>query len=412
MPEKPTTQNFDLAAAVALIAEANQARETEELEVAMKGYERAIELLSPLASPTYPEASDELASAWTNRGIALATGMCGSAPAGDAIACFERARSLREPLIALPDPWYRYNFAGVLMNLAASTGASAAGDRNRRLRAHEAAVSAAEPLNCRAHPLFTRRRMIALVNCACAFLDDGSKEDIEAAVVLLERSAAVAESAGPGDPTLRQLSAGALANKADGLCRLGRTGEARSAARAALETAGSGPLDAATLEISLKARHSLCAAAVVPLLSGDRSAASLAAVEEAADCAEDGLVLFREAGGPPGAAALASELTRFCAQAYARLRPQFLPEFLREHGASAAPAPGGSRAVAARAVRDAASTIAGHAFTALALPEFDRTIAALRGLREAADELRAGAGGPQPQGQAVHDEHPVTGAGR
>jgi len=291
------------------------------------------------------EHADDLASVWANQGIALlAKG--GRSDLENALPCFNKAIILREPLLASPNPWFRYNLIGVWMNrgdvLARLGGAD---NLSASLAAYDRALALLQALPVGEHPLFLRRLTLAWLNRGTTLLEQGSPASLNEA-----RRCAVSTIALTADSEKRDPDAAA---------------------------------------IGMKARQVLCLSAARGLAGQEPGGGPDARVDEAVDAAEESLELARHWRTNLRFQPLVTEFFRFGAQAYARLQPQFLAEFLRENLPLA---PAGTEKewhrIATQAVRIALGNVAREGFATLAAPGIDRTLETFRELRETAGRLR------------------------
>lgn len=338
---------------------------------------------------------DDLATLWMARGIA---GLADDTPASlmAALACFEQAIHLREPLLASGNPWFRYNLAGswlnrgdVLLRLAGTDNLAAS------LNACDRALELLRLLPVRDDPLFARRHALAWLNRGVVLLAQNAPEPLPKALRSFAEARRILDAPDAARiPAEELLSASVWANQADALARLDARDVARDHARRALALiAETEKRDPEAAVIGMKARHALCRSAA-PLLAHPRGdAARETPIAEALAAAEDGLALARQWPENSRLQASARESFRFAAQACARRQPRFLAGFLRENPsfASAAANPE-SRLIAIQAVDTAFGLALADGFAALAAPPIGPTLALLRELRETAAGLRAPAG--------------------
>ncbi|HVW20486.1 MAG TPA: hypothetical protein VHC86_04665 [Opitutaceae bacterium] len=139
----------------------------------------------------------------------------------------------------------------------------------------------------------------------------------------------------------------------------------------------------------------------LPLLISLRATQARALAQQggwpgAIEAAEEGLALARRSSGDPLVGGLIGGLFQFCAEAYARHQPHFVPEFLDEALplADAAGPAGAARLVADRALRHALGRMAHRSFEARGTPDAEVALARFSQLRRYAERrspLGAGA---------------------
>lgn len=387
---KPT--EVAVARARGLINRGNRLRGLGNPGVAdsLRCYEEAARMLEALGSGETSPCRDDLASAWTNRGIAL---QHEGSPAGteEAVACFDRAIGLRAPLVASGNPWFRYNLMGVWINRGDAQARLGGPERTAdSIACYERALRLADGLVLRLRPEFPRRVALAHLNRGAVVLRQPGPEKLLEAC----RSYDSALSAlGPVGPSLsaddRLIAASCWQGKADALEKGGSAAEARACAREALALVAGrecGHGDAAV--IGIKARLVLCADACRGLCRGGRPQPREKEIAEAIEAVEDGLRLARQWEAEEAFQPLIRELFRFGTQAYAISQPHFLAEFIAEfrplagHGLE-----GEMRVIAAQALALAMGRVAAQGISSVGLRPIDETMATFRGLRQAGEQL-------------------------
>ncbi|HEY1793592.1 MAG TPA: hypothetical protein VGG34_11790 [Opitutaceae bacterium] len=349
---------------------------------ALAEYDAAAAILEPLSSKGWPEADDELASAWTNKGIALMEG--DAAMRAESLPAFRRAIDLRTPLVDLPGPWYRYNLAGVWMNYGSVLWRSGdKADIAMSIDADKQAVEILDGVSANDAPQILSRTVQARLCYGSALLFRGNGEgDIGVAVAALRSARAVP---GVGQDTAsvhdRLMLACAWANEAEGLYRIGQNVECRACAIQALKLAASHEAQVYyAANLGIRARVTLCNESRNQLGSGIATATARKNADEAAELAEEALThLAKWAEGDLGP--LLRELYRFCTEFYAKCQPHFLAEFLSDHTSWVDKQGGSLASTETRAVRSAINSIIQKGF---APAEMERSIEALRDLQAAA----------------------------
>lgn len=164
----------------------------------------------------------------------------------------------------------------------------------------------------------------------------GTPEALTEAVVSYDRAVALLNGLPLGEDRAYRINLAAAAmNRANALLAFPqpKAEPARESASVALTVSvGAERSDPVVAEISLKARHALCAALAHLLTSAGSTNAAATLVAETGDITEDALALVRhwEQRGVADFRPLAIALYRFGAQFYLAHQPHFLGEFLLE----------------------------------------------------------------------------------
>ena len=379
-----------------LIEKGNSLRETGTvaLEEALAAYGSAMALIEPHCdSPTSP-FQDDLASACTNRGIALlGTGI--ESDIEEAIHCFDRALKLRSPLAASGEPMYKYNLAGVWINRGdALSRMGRPPDTAEAIRSYDEAIHAAEGLDLSIRAEFPRRMALAHLCRGTALARSTKLESQMDACRSFEASLAIL---GAGNAEECLMAAAAWVGKTEALELQGHLRQARMCALRAIEIAR--PLESGNRDailVGLKSRLALCACTTRDLLCKDSSTSQKTAAVEAIDYAEDGLRLTLLWPADPAFAPLTRELFRFGSLAYAVLQPRFLREFLQEFlpllGADSDPS---YRVIATEAVNEGISRLVAKGIASAGLAGDD--LNSFQELRRFSEQLGLLGGPPMPK---------------
>src|SRR5665213_1425140 len=204
----------------------------------LDAYDEAVSLLGPLCGSGTCPIQDDLAAAWTNRGIALMAGGDVSSRE-DALACFDSALELREPLVALGDPWHRYHLMGVWINRgdaqASLGGSSRIADA---VRCYDEALSLGGGLDTGLSDEFPRRIAVAHLNRGTALRQLQPPEHLDEACLSYDCAiAALIPSGQPPSHSNPLIEATAWVGKADALGASGAEVDATSCAKRALDLA-------------------------------------------------------------------------------------------------------------------------------------------------------------------------------
>ncbi len=357
---------------------------------ALGAYDEAVALLAPLCeSPTSP-IRDDLASAWTNRGIAL-LGAAFPRRLEDAVRCFDSALELRQPLLAQGNPWHRYNLMGVWVNRGDALAAFGDGGRiDDAILCYDEALALGLGLVAGLSEEFPRRMAVAHLNRATAMRRLPGSRRLEDACRSYDCALAALGPQGqtPSRPN-RLILAAACVGKAEALGASGANVDARSCARRGLEFAlplESDRRDAAV--VGLKARLVLCACASRGMAKPQSPVSGSDGIAEAIELAEHGLRLAGRWDGDPEFQPLIQELFRFATQAYAQRQPHFLVEFIREFLPLAQPGLAEPmRLISAQAVARAMGNVAAEGISSIGRASVGDTLATFRELRQAQEEL-------------------------
>jgi hypothetical protein len=361
-------------------------RGPSETDGALEAYEAACALIAPLCSSETSLFRDDLASAWTNRGIALSA--VGSASTLEqAVGCFDQAVKLRTPLIASDDPWFRYNLVGVWINrgdaqarLGHSRGPADA------IHSYNEAIRIGQALDLGFRLEFSRRLALAHHNRGEAMVCSAERESLREACRSYEASLEILAATREGEGLL---AASSWVGKSEALGRLGEQEAARTCARRSMElTSPFEPTHRDAALVGLKGRLALCASFSRELLRIGTSAGRKSEVAGGLDAADDGLHLALKWRSDTGFEPLARELFRFGSLAYAILQPQFLREFIQEFVALLGPqSETGFKLIAIEAVNEAIGRLAAKGIASEGLTGGD--LDTFKDLREMSEHLGA-----------------------
>ena len=269
-----------------------------------------------------------------------------------AVRCFNKAIELRGGLPLGSSPWFRYGLAAGWMNRGdALTRLGSREDLTKALRSYDEALNQLRQIPLEESFLFRKRLAIAWLNRGHTLL---SGLDLAESVRSFDQAIAVLKHEGASRiPEQGFLLGCAWMNRGNALLRFAPPDflAAGTAAREAMNLlAEAQRTELAAAEAGLKARHVLCRA-VVGLSRKQCDAGQEAGewVGEATDAVDGGLELIRhwELRGVTSFRALAGEFFRFGARAYQIYQPHFLAEFILEN-LDPEQSPGASEAVEMR----------------------------------------------------------------
>jgi hypothetical protein len=255
----------------------------------------------------------------------------------EALEFFDRARRLRTrlPLHSVPD--FRYSLAACWLNRAEALMMAEPPQVQPAIDAFDEAIALLADLPLDSDRRFRRRLAIAHQNRGLA-LAARSPASATAVSSAFEHALAALGTPDRTEPDDRYLLGAILVNLAS--AEAGRRTDshlsAREHARRAMAVvAGETGEQVRAAEVDLKARHVLCRLAA-ERLSGTPAVLDIVGddLHETTDLVDDGLRLVRdwERRGDHRFRGLARDLVRFGARVYARFQPQFVNEFLAEHG--------------------------------------------------------------------------------
>jgi tetratricopeptide (TPR) repeat protein len=314
-----------------LIEKGNSVRSLGSLGLteALASYDSAAALIEPLCDSETSPYRDDLASAITNRGIAL----LGTGNVGDikgAIECFDRAAALRAPLAASGNPWFKFNLVGVWLNRGdAHARMDSTADPSETIRSYDEAIRIGQDMDLQKKPEFTRRMALVHLSRGTALAQSSQPESLIEACRSFDASLAIL---GVANDERNSIAAATWAGKAEALEQQGLYREARKCALRAIEVISPlepGDRDAAL--VGIKARLALCANSTRDLLAQNASVSQKTNAAEALETAEDGLRVVQLWPSDPAFSPLARELFRFGSLTYAVLQPRFLREFIDEY---------------------------------------------------------------------------------
>jgi tetratricopeptide (TPR) repeat protein len=328
--EKPEPE-AQIEAGRRLIEKGNSMRSVGSLALdeALAAYVSAAALIEPLCDSETSPYRDDLASALTNRGIAL-VGTGGLQETKEAMECFDRAAALRAPLAASGDPWFTFNLVGVLLNRGdayARMGSPA--DATETIRSYDEAIRLGQSLDLQNQPDFTRRMALVHLSRGTALAQSSQPESLVEACRSFDASLA---TLGVANEERDSIAAATWAGKAEALEEQGLYREARACALRAIEVIR--PLETRDRDaalVGIKSRLALCANSTRDLLAQNASASQKSEAAEALETAEEGLRVAQLWPSDPAFSTLVRELFRFGSLAYAVLQPRFLLEFIDEY---------------------------------------------------------------------------------
>lgn len=309
-----------------LLHQANRLRDCGRTGEAAELYREAIRWIGPI--PQEAAMANFLANVYTNLGIAL---LGSNEELRQAIDCFDRAISLRTPLLDSEEPWILYGLCAGWMNRAdAFTKLGGARNLTAAVSSYDTALVLLDELPLGLDPQFPRRVAIAWINRGHTLeklLSPKAAESFQKAIEVLTLHRC-------GDDQ-DILMAGAHANMANALAALERplANQVISSARLSLGLVSAiENINVHAAEIGLKARHALCRGIAIHLDSiADPSADNL--VSEATDAVEHGIELARRFATTEthSLQQLACELFAFGCRVYQSCQPQFLAEYILDH---------------------------------------------------------------------------------
>lgn len=281
-----------------------------------------------LNDPGEIEAADADASVLMKEGIRL---MHSGNDADAALVHFDHALELRRRL-PVEVPIHAYGLAACWLNRAEALTTLGPAHHALALDAYHHALILLSPLPLADDVRFARRLAIAHQNRALILAAQNPPSTAEAIIALLNAVGVLHHADALDAPERDYLLAVVWMNLAN-IQAPDLAG--REPARRALELTKGYELDnAAAAEIGLKARHVLCQIVGRRLSVQPKNEEFVMDIHEATDLADEGLALAREweLRGVDRLRDLAADLFRFGAQVYAFYQPQFLNEFLNEHG--------------------------------------------------------------------------------
>jgi tetratricopeptide (TPR) repeat protein len=322
--EKSTEALARSTRAMALIVLGNLHRDHGLGDHAIAIYHAALQNPSDLDDGS-PRGKNELANAYTNRGIALLSGG-EKDELPEALADFDRAIALRKDLPAEGEENVRWGLAASLMNRGDVL--HRLGERNDEARAaYDEAIGLLEAMDWQGNPGVLQRLALAWANRGLVGENhDDSRRCFEKCIELLPE---------PQNPAQLLTLCNALLNR--GRHSLGVAGDTEASAadaRKVLDLTTPHERDhPAPAELSLQGRH-LLAHALVTWLDSSKKGPGLAEdwIGDTTDTVEDALSVMRhwEQQGFTGLRPLAGELFALGLHVYRVCQPHFFAEFLIE----------------------------------------------------------------------------------
>jgi len=344
-----------------------------------------------------PREIDQRASDWMHRGMDW---MAQAAPGAQqkAIACYDRAITLRRKLPLAENPRYRYGLAAGWMNRADALSRLGTKERAAEsIASYDEALALLRSLPLEDDALYPRRLAIALINQALVRRRGGTPAEIDQAKSGYREALAVLANPAASRITDRSiLRSAALGNLADALLEAGDSSAAEAQALA-MEALGyvrnEEREDRKAAEAGAKGRHVLCAAIAVQSRDGRTVPPELLAL--ATSTVDDGLALARhwEDRGDAGFRAVAQDLFRFGCRVHQGGEPGFLVKFLLEsldpaQARGALPVNAQNFSAALAALWSAVKDIQRDGFPSLGGERINSVLENLRELRVAEDRIK------------------------
>lgn len=328
-----------LAAAHVLRGHAKRAMGTPvSREESVSAYDDALELLNVSNESQTPLERNEIANAWTNRGITLLNEPTKEA-LQKAVASFDQAIEVRQNLPLDENSAFRWGLSAAWMNRAdALTRLGGEEELKDAVRSYDEALKQLLALPPESHSLFHNRLATAWMNRGMTAQAQNTEEGRAEAVRSFDEAITVLRSPALAEfPVHHRTLAAALMNKGMLLFTLedARAEEVQKVTHEALSlVAAMEDKDPISADIALRARHLVCRS-MATQLEGSTVEQLIAQdhVIDATDIVDDGMKLARlwDSRGLTHFRPLATELFQFGSRIYQVCQPHFLSEYLLEH---------------------------------------------------------------------------------
>lgn len=353
---------------------------------------------NPAGERQPPEVRNEMASAWTKRGIALLNENT-TASLTESLHCFDRAIELRRSPPLRETPWYRYLLAGGWMNRGdALTRLGVPENLAAAVRSYDQALALLQTLDLTSDPRFRKRLALAWMNRGVTLQAQGTALSVRDALGSFDEAIALCRDPAVIDAESRTILVCGLTNRGNALILIQPAAPAlaRTSVEEALALiAGVEQQELSAAETGLKGRHILCRAIALQIAERSATTVSEDLVAVVTDVVDDAMTLARfwEARGERRLRDLAEELFRFGARAYQIHQPHFVAEFLlenldpRQTAGGVFPTDQKLHSAASETIASALAAIQREGFRSINTPRFNRFLERIRQLRIAQTRL-------------------------